>query len=212
MPLGDVGQARHVGADAVHAEHALGEDEPARPLAGAGRQQALKMIQVVMPETHLPRACGLAAVMQTGMDQPVGEHQRRSPARPGGQQRRNHRGIGLPARAEHQRRLAPLGCRQLGLHGFVDLEGPGHQARGAGSRSVPAGPVLGALDQRRMARQAQVVVGADVDQFPPAGPHAPVAQRLDGPQAPAPPRWSGPRPRKGDRTWTFARPGVGPPA
>ncbi len=128
--------------------------------------------RVVVAEADLAHPRRLAAMVQAGVDQPVGEHQRRPRLRPRREQRGRDRGVGLPAGGEQQGRLRPLQPRDLGLHRLVDAERAAHQARGAGAGPIQRRPVAGARDQRRMARQAEVVVGGKVDQLP-ARPAAP---------------------------------------
>ncbi len=146
-------------------------------------QQVFEVIQVVVAEADLPRAGGLAAMMQAGVRQAVGERHRGPLA--GGEQGRQHRGVGLPAGGEQQGGLRPLQGGEPGFYGGVDLEGSAHQPRGSRADAVAAGPFAGPLDQGGMARQAEIVVGGQVDQLAPVDAHPAAVQRLQRPQAAA---------------------------
>jgi hypothetical protein len=89
------------------------------------------------------------------MDQPVGKDRH---AGHGGEQGRDHRGIGLPARGEDQRRLGPLECGDPGLDREVRIAGAGHQPRSAGPGAMGPRPFAGPLGQQRVAGKAEIIV------------------------------------------------------
>ncbi len=160
VALGQPGQRRHVGAVAVHAEHRLGDDEA--QLAGVGCQQFLQVAEVVVAVADLLQS--LAAGVEAGVVEAIGEHQRPVRTRCQFEQRRQHRAVELESRGENQRRLGALEGGEPGFEVEQLLRGAGDEARGARARAVAARPGAGTLDDLRMARKAEVVVGRNVDQ------------------------------------------------
>ena len=181
VAFGHPAQRGHVGAVAVHAEHTFRHNQARARLAGALGQQRIQVVEIVVPETYLPHARGLAAVMQAGMVQPVAEHQRVALARYA-QQGRQHGGVDLPARGEQQRRLGPLEAGQLGFDGFVQVEIARHQARGARAGAMARRPVGHALGQQGMPGQAEIVVAGEIDDVAAVERHMPAARRGDSAQ------------------------------
>ncbi len=71
--------------------------------------------------------------------------------------------VGDVAGGEHQRGFPLVELGQLGLEGAVEVEGAVEEAGAGDPGAVPTGGRLGGFDHLRVVREAQVVVGAEVD-------------------------------------------------
>ncbi len=186
VPLGEVGEAGDVGLIAVHAEHGLGEDEARGGVARAALQQILEMVEVGVVVADLAHAGGGAAGVDAGVVEAVREDARRRAERAAVEERRQHRPVRLIAGVEDQRRLGPLAGGEARLDPLEGLEVAGDETRGAGAGAPPLGPFLPATDERRVLRQAEVVVGGEVQHLAPAEARHAAPRRPDGAQlAPA---------------------------
>ena len=133
MRLCNPRKPRKIGGIAVHAEHAFGNDDPGRRLASLLREQFLEVTEIVVPEADLPDPGGSAAVMETRVIQPVGKYRG---ARHCGEQGRQDRRVGLPARCEQQRGFGSLEGRDPTFDRKMRFTGAGYQTRRARSGAV----------------------------------------------------------------------------
>lgn len=147
----------HVGAVAVHAEDRFGDDktEFARMLD----EQFVEVGEVIVAEADLLHAS--EAGMQTGMIEPVGEDQGIVAEF---QQCGEYRTVELIAGGEDQCRLGAFEACELFFQRQQLGTGAGDEPRGAAAGAMTRSPLTGALDQQRMAREAEIVVRGDVDQ------------------------------------------------
>jgi hypothetical protein len=139
-------------------------------------KQFIEVIEVVVAE-HMNRAARRArAVDDAGVVELVAEYRRRicrgvrriasADSWPQPRQRRQHRGIGLEAAGEQQRRLAALEGGEAFLHRQRDPARAGHQARGRRAGAVALRPFGGARLEQRMLAEAEVIVGRHIEQRP----------------------------------------------
>ncbi|SHW05834.1 Uncharacterised protein [Mycobacteroides abscessus subsp. abscessus] len=155
MPATHLVQGAQRGQGTVGGEHRIGDHDGA--LLGPADQRGLDGADVVVRGYHHPRP-----------GQPTGVHQRRVAVgvghdqRAGARQRRHRGDVGGIAGREHQRRLGAHECGQLGLEVLVQFGIAGHQTRSAGARTPGVQRRHAALDDGGMLRQAEIVVGRQV--------------------------------------------------
>ena len=145
----------------------------------AFRQQSAQVIQVAVAVAPHPTAPQNRPLNQAVVAEPV-EQDERAPI----DQRRQQRNIGLIAGIEHQRPLGLLEPSQGLLHlGKARLRAT-DQTRGRGTGPVVLDKLNGPRLHKRMRCQAEVVVGAKIDQLAAMGANSRTAARLVGPQRP----------------------------
>jgi hypothetical protein len=134
-------------------------------------QQGVEVVKIVVAKHRDRAARGARAVDHAGVIELITENRVRiSSADSWSQvrQRRQHRGIGLEAAGEQQRRLAALEGGEPLFNCKRDLARAGDQARRGGPGTVALRPFGGALLEQRVLRQAEVIVGRGIDQDLPA--------------------------------------------
>ena len=122
----------------------------ARPAIG---EQRIEGGEVVVGVGHHRRAREPRARKQAGMGKRVDRHQVVA-----ADQRRNDAGIGEIARSEHAGGFGALEARQPRFELLVERMVAGDEARGPGADAIPVGRLAGRRGERRMSRQAEVIV------------------------------------------------------
>ena len=165
--LRQAGKGVHVAAVAVHAEHRLGNDHPAgKRLTGGFGEQFFKMGRVVVVEKPDRAPCQPAPHDDAVVVEAVRQDQGIFVA-----QGRQQGGVGLVAGVEHQGGRCLLEPGQLFFHPVKTGKVAADQAGGGGAGAPLGGKRLSPLDQQGVARQAQVVVGTDIEQPGPVDRH-----------------------------------------
>ena len=157
VALGQIANAGEVGDDAVHREDAVGGDQPAAAIPGLA-EPALEVGHVVVGVAQAARLAQPNAVDDAGVVQGVADH-RVVFAEDGLEQP----GVGVEARQIEDRVVHAEEGGEPGLEVFVHGLRPADEAHRRHAEAPIVERLLGRLDQRRMVRQAEVVVGAEVD-------------------------------------------------
>ena len=156
MATAHVVQRPQRGEHPVGGEHRVGHHDGA--LLVAGRQRGLDGGDVAVRCHDDSGARQPAGVHQRRMRQRVGHHKR---SRPG--QRHHRTEVGGVARGEDQRRLGADEIRQRGLEAFVQFGVAGDQPRSGRACTPGAQRLDAAVDHVGVLRQAEVVVGRQVE-------------------------------------------------
>ena len=155
--LGQRAQLRQRAEVAVHAEHAVGDEQLA--LAGRQLRQDLARGVDVLVREHLDRGAAQAgAVDDAGVIQLVGNHDVVL-----GQDGGDGAGVRGEAALEHDDGFGLLERGQPAFELHVDVHGAGDRAHRAGPDAEPPDRVEGPFAQPRVRRQPEVVVRGEID-------------------------------------------------
>ena len=160
-----LGQGLHLGQRrqiAVHAEHAIGQDQAPAGAGGKFTQQLVEMIEIVVAEKVSLGAGELGARQQARMAQLVGEDHIAHP-----HQARHDAEIGEVTAAEHYGIIGALQRRQTRFEGLVERMIAGDQTRRAGADAVALGGFGRARLDPRVLRQVEIIVRTKRNQHPP---------------------------------------------
>ena len=158
--LGDLAERFHRPEIPVHAEHAVGDEQ--FPLRRREPPQDLPRRADVAVREHLDRRpAQAAAVDDAGVVQLV-----RHDDVFAGQDRRDRAGVGCEPALEDHRRLGLLELGEPALELLVQVHRPRDRTDRAGADPVALDRLERALLQLRVCRQAEVVVGREVDDAP----------------------------------------------
>ena len=142
---------------AVHGEDAVGDDHP-KALVLVLLQLLFQVRHVGVFEAVLHRFRQAHAVDDGRMHQPVGDHDVLV-----GQAGFEESGVGIHARREQQRVFRPEKLRELVLEFAMDVLGSADEAHRRHAIAARIQPRMGGSDHLGMARQPEVVIGADID-------------------------------------------------
>jgi hypothetical protein len=147
----------HRRQDAVHTEHAVGDDQHGARLAAPGLELAAQVRHVGVFVGVLLRLAQADAVDQAGVDQAVGDDHVLGP-----QQHFENGRVGVEARGEQHGRGPAEELGQLALQLAVRAMRAADEAHGRHAVAALLQAALRRSDNFRMVSQAQVIVGAEV--------------------------------------------------
>ena len=163
VALGQVADRRQVGDDAVHGEHAVGRDQAEAAVLGllaAGLQRG----HVVVGVAQAPRLAEPDAVDHRGVVEGIGDDRVLRP-----QQGLEQAGVGIEAGGIEDRILHPEKAGEALFERLVLLLGAADEAHRSHPVAIAIEGRLGSPHQPGIIGQAEVVVGAEVEDLAPAG-------------------------------------------
>ena len=171
--LGDLAQLVQRGDVTIHAEDPVAHDEPAAKLAVRG-QLAAQVVHVVVRVADGARLAQPARVDDAGVVEFVGEDEVAVAHECGDRCQ-----VGREAALEGDARLGMLELGQFLFQLQVQRHGAGDGADGARANAERVDGALGRVTQARVVGQAEIVVGAEVEEALAADGHARIHGRVD---------------------------------